>query len=198
MKTSLTVLASGRGSNFVAVYNAILDQTIPNASIDCLIVDRPHTGAEDFAKSNKIPVEIIDFKAIGDKKEFHQRLGSVLLKNAPDYILALGFMRIIPAEIINKFTGKIINIHPSLLPAFPGLHAQKQAFEYGVKVSGCTVHYMDSGVDTGPIIDQRAVRIDECCNAAEVQQKILIEEHLLIVEVVKQICRDQFVVDAIH
>lgn len=190
MSISITVLASGRGSNFKAVHIAIQSGQITNASIDALIVDRHNTGAQDYAKINNIRCEVVDYKSSKSRVDFNEKLFELIQKCKPDLILSLGFMKILPISIIDAYLNKIINIHPSLLPAFVGMHAQEQAFKYGAKVSGCTIHFVDKGVDTGPIIAQSAVSIADCKSVDEVQETILIEEHKLIVEVVKNHCKN--------
>lgn len=188
MTLAITVLASGRGSNFKAVHKAIQTGRIKNAVIAALIVDRTQTRAEEYAIENQIPCYVVDYKGCSTRAAFNKTMLATIQKSTPDLILSLGFMRILSEEIIDCYPQKIINIHPSLLPSFPGMNAQKQAFEYGVKVSGCTVHYMDKGVDTGPIIDQRAVVIGQCNSVDEVKAIILEEEHRVIVDVVKNYC----------
>ncbi|MFN3604792.1 MAG: phosphoribosylglycinamide formyltransferase [Leptonema sp. (in: bacteria)] len=184
----LLVLASGRGSNFLAILKAIQSGEISKAQVVGLITDRENTGAEKHAKDYQIPVKIISYKNFSDKNLFNQ----ILLKEAksfePDLILCAGFMRILPKEFIQSFPDRIMNIHPSLLPAFPGLHAQRQALEYGVKISGCTVHFIDEGIDTGPIILQKAVEIPENITEEELSDLILEEEHKLYKKAIELFC----------
>ncbi len=187
----LLVLASGRGSNFLAIIEAIQKNEIKNAHIVSLITDRENTGAEHYAKIHNIPVKIIPYSRYSSKEEFHKALLEEVKKFSPDLILGAGFMRILSKEFIQTFPFRIMNIHPSLLPAFPGLNAQRQAIEYGVKVSGCTVHFMDEGVDTGPIILQKAVEIPENCTEEELSSLILKEEHKLYVRAIQLFCENK-------
>lgn len=191
----LLALASGRGSNFLAILNAIESGEIPNAKMVGLITDRENTGAEERAKKYQVPVKVIPFKNYPTKEDFYQDLLLAAKSFEPDLILGAGFMRILPPEFIRSFPDRIMNIHPSLLPAFPGMNAQKQAYEYGVKVSGCTVHFMDEGVDTGPIILQKAVEIPEGSSVEEITQLILKEEHQLYIKAIKLFCENKLVIE---
>ena len=185
--TTIVVLASGRGTNFQAVHKAILSKKISNANIVALITDRPNTLASIYARNNSIKVFDIDYKNYLNRSDFNKVLLNALLEINPDLILTLGFLRILDLEIIKSFPKKIINIHPSLLPSFKGMNAQKQALDYGVKFTGVTVHYVDEGVDTGPIIDQIVVPILENENIESLTNRILEKEHELLVKVVKNI-----------
>jgi len=191
----LLALASGRGSNFLAILNAIESGEIPNAKMVGLITDRENTGAEEHAKKYQVPVKVIPFKNYPTKDDFYQDLLLAAKSFEPDLILGAGFMRILPPEFIRSFPDRIMNIHPSLLPSFPGMNAQKQAYEYGVKVSGCTVHFMDEGVDTGPIILQKAVEIPEGSSVEEITQLILKEEHQLYIKAIKLFCENKLVIE---
>ena len=189
MKSVKTVvLASGRGSNFQSLKAAVDRGEIPGCSISLLIADRRDTPAEKFARENDIPVHVIDFKSLPDRKEFDKSLRDALSGQKPDLILTLGFMRILSKWLVQDYRGKIINIHPSLLPSFPGMHAQRQAIEYGVKVSGATVHFMDEGMDTGPVILQVPVFVPEGATEEELSSLILIEEHKLLIRAVRLFC----------
>ncbi len=191
-KKRIVVFASGRGSNFRAVYSALYDKkTIPNAHIVGLITDRKGTPAESFAREQKLdPIIVIDYSSYPSRDLFEQATLDTLMSLYPDLILTLGYMRLIPKKIIAKFKHKIINIHPSLLPAFPGLHAQQQALAYGVCYSGATAHFVDEGLDTGPIIGQKIVAVTMKDTEDSLSARILEKEHELIVEVVDLFCRD--------
>ncbi|MCS7205728.1 MAG: phosphoribosylglycinamide formyltransferase [Leptospiraceae bacterium] len=187
----LLALASGRGSNFLAILKAIESKEIPNAKMVGLITDRENTGAEQHARNYQIPVKVIPFKNYSQKEDFHRDLLEAAKSFEPDLILGAGFMRILSKEFVQTFENRIMNIHPSLLPSFPGLHAQRQAWEYGVKVSGCTVHFIDENVDTGPIILQKAVEIPEGATEKEIADLILQEEHKLYVKAIKLFCENK-------
>jgi phosphoribosylglycinamide formyltransferase-1 len=192
------VLASGRGSNFEAILSAIKDQRILNLTIELLLTDRPDTGAAILAGQHGIAVRELDFASFSSPRDFHDALKSELESLAPDLVLALGFMRVLKKDLIALFPQRIINIHPSLLPAFPGMKAQKQAIDYGVRVSGCTVHFIDSGVDTGPIILQQALSIESGWTEADLSQKLLLIEHRLLVEAVSLFAQSRLRVNGRH
>jgi phosphoribosylglycinamide formyltransferase-1 len=187
----LLALASGRGSNFLAILKALESKEIPNAKMVGLITDRENTGAEEYAKKYQVPVKIISYSKYSNKNDFHKDLLEAAKSFNPDLILGAGFMRILSDEFVKTFQDRIMNIHPSLLPAFPGMNAQKQALEYGVKVSGCTVHFIDEGVDTGPIILQKAVDIPEGATVEELSQLILKEEHKLYIKAIQLFCENK-------
>ncbi len=189
------VLASGRGSNFQAVLRALSEGRITGTEITVLITDRPGTGAEELAKESGIPVKVTDYKSFPDRSSFDAAVDLALGEAAPDLILTLGYMRLIHPETVKKYKYKIINIHPSLLPAFPGMHSQRQAFEYGVRVTGATVHFMDEGVDTGPVILQAPVEITADMDLAAVEKAVLAKEHSLICEAVQLFCDDRIRVE---
>lgn len=184
----LLALASGRGSNFLAILNAIENGEIQNAKFVGLITDRENTGAEKHAKNYNIPVKVISYSKFSYTMEFDKILLEAAKSFEPDLIICAGYMRILSKEFIQAFPDKIMNIHPSLLPSFPGLRAQKQALEYGVKVSGCTVHFIDEGVDTGPIILQKCVEIPENISEEELSNLILKEEHNLYKKAIQFYC----------
>ncbi len=184
----LVALASGRGSNFLEILKAIENKEIPNANFVGLITDRENTGAEQHAKNYNIPVKVISYSNFSNKIDFDKTLLETVKELEPDLIICAGYMRILSKEFIDAFPDRIMNIHPSLLPAFPGLRAQKQALEYGAKVSGCTVHFIDEGVDTGPIILQKCVEIPENCTEKELSDLILKEEHKLYKKAIKLYC----------
>lgn len=181
-------MASGRGSNFIAVSEAIQSGVIRNAAIVGLIVDRRNTGAETYAVSNQIPATVIHFNDYTDREAYNDRVREELATHNADLILTLGYMRLIDEETIRTYAGRMINIHPSLLPAFPGMNSQKKAFDYGVKITGATVHFLDEGMDTGPIILQAAVDVPDDIDADGLADLILHEEHRIIVEGTKLYC----------
>ena len=178
-KKRVVFLASGRGSNFEAV-----GERIRSGKLHCdpvgLIVDQPSAKAVQVAKILKIPSFILDYKEFSKKEDFHKKLLEKVEELNPDLIVTVGFMRILSKEFVRRFPLKIINIHPSLLPAFPGIFSQRQALEYGAKVSGCTVHFIDEGVDTGPILLQSPVPIQDGMTEEELSKKILKEEHKIL------------------
>lgn len=186
----IAVLASGRGSNFQAVIDAIGAGELP-AVCAALITDNPRAYAVERAERAGIPVHIIDYGTWALKEEYEQALsGAMRMVDADCYILA-GYMRILGAGIVREFRGRIINIHPALLPAFPGLHAQQQALACGVKVAGCTVHFVDEGMDSGPIIVQSCVRVREDDTEETLAARILESEHRCLPAAIRLFCEDR-------
>lgn len=188
----IIALASGRGSNFRAIVESIQNGKI-HATISLLICDR-QAPVLDYAAAQGIPTCLLAYRDFSSKESFQHALFDTVNSYGPDLILTLGFMRILSPEFIKKYNYKIINIHPSLLPAFPGMHAQKQAFDYGVKVAGCTVHFADEGVDTGPIIMQKAVSVPANITPEQFSELILKEEHLILPESVRLFCEDKITI----
>ena len=190
MKKRIAVLASGRGSNFQAVIDAIQEGKIP-ATCAALITDNPKAYAIERAKQAKIPVTVIDFASFPSRDKYERALLFAMQQVNADLFVLAGYMRIVGAGIVRSFPGKMMNIHPALLPAFPGLHAQRQAVDHGVKVSGCTVHFVDESLDGGPIILQRCVRVLENDDEDSVAERILHHEHECYPEAVKLFCEER-------
>ena len=172
----LGVLISGNGSNL----QSIIDH-IENGSLNAVIKIVVSNTAEAFglrrAKKHGIPFSILENKNFKRKEDFDQELIRILQDRGVDLVVLAGFMRILTPTFLRAFPQRVMNIHPALLPSFPGLHAQKQAFDYGVKISGCTVHFVDEGVDTGPIIIQAAVPVLDDDTDETLAARILKEEH---------------------
>ena len=189
----IATLASGAGSNFKRLLEEHNSHPL-SAEFVGLIVDRSDTGAALVATENEIPVTLLEYNSFIHRVDFDATLLQALEQLQPDLIIGAGFMRILPQAIIERFENRIINLHPSLLPSFPGLHPQRQALERGVKVSGCTVHFMDSGVDTGPIIAQSVVQVPEGCDETTLIELIRIEEHNLLPHAVRLFCEDRLTV----
>ncbi len=154
----LGVLVSGRGSNLVAIINAIEAGKL-DARIGVVLSDNPEAAALLRATASGIPAKCVNRQAYQTKEAFEQAMLAILAEHKVELVVLAGFMRLLSSHFINKFPRRIMNIHPSLLPSFPGANAQKQALYYGVKVSGCTVHFVDEGMDTGPIILQKCVPV---------------------------------------
>lgn len=176
------VLASGRGSNFAAILGEIQKGNI-DGEIVAVISDNKDAKALTIASEAGIATASGDPRAEG----YNQWLLKEVKSYSPDYILLAGYMRIVPPEFVAAFPNRVINIHPALLPSFPGLHGQRQAVEYGVKISGCTVHYVDEGMDTGKIIAQKAVEVLPDDTEDTLAARILKEEHKLYPAVVKML-----------
>ena len=182
----LAVLVSGRGSNLQAIIDSIEREEL-DASISIVISNTRDAMALQRAKEHEIKTILIDPAKHIDSKEYDKALTDKLKEYSIDLICLAGYMRILGEEVIQTFEKKIINIHPSLLPAFPGLNAQKQAIEYGVKFSGCTVHFVDLGVDSGPIILQTVVPVYDKDDEKSLSKRILEQEHHLYPKAIKMI-----------
>src|SRR3954447_12475844 len=188
---SLGILLSGRGSNFVAIADSIDRGRIPDARIAIVISNRPDAPGIATAKQRGLNALVIPSK--GKPREEHDREVVTALRHAGvDLICLAGYMRLLSPWFVQQFPHKILNIHPSLLPAFPGLEAQEQAFAYGVKVSGCTVHFVDEELDHGAIIVQRAVRVSDDDDEHSLASRILEEEHIAYTEAIKIVLARNF------
>jgi len=183
-KKEIAVLASGRGSNFQALIDATQTGYVP-ATIVRLITDNPEAQSIRRAKDAGIPVSVLDFASFAGKEEYEAALLGEMEACDPDLFVLAGYMRILSMAIVRAFPGRLVNIHPALLPSFPGLHSPRQALEYGVKVSGCTVHFVVPEVDSGPIILQRAVPVKEEDTPETLAARILVEEHRIYPQAVK-------------
>jgi phosphoribosylglycinamide formyltransferase-1 len=172
----LGVLISGNGSNLQSVIDHIEKGSL-KAIIKIVISNNPEAYGITRAKKHGIPVVILKNGDFKNKEEFDLELIRILKNSCVDLVILAGFMRIITPTLLKAFPHKIMNIHPALLPSFPGIHGQKQALEYGVKLSGCTVHFVDEGVDTGPIIIQSAVQVFDNDTEETLAARILKEEH---------------------
>jgi phosphoribosylglycinamide formyltransferase 1 len=172
----LGVLISGNGSNLQSIIDHIEKDSL-KAIIKIVISNNPEAYGITRAKKHGIPVVVLKNGAFKNKEEFDLELIRILKNNYVDLVILAGFMRIITPTLLKAFPQKIMNIHPALLPSFPGIHGQKQALEYGVKISGCTVHFVDEGVDTGPIIIQSAVQVFDNDTEETLAARILKEEH---------------------
>ena len=176
-KVKLAVLVSGRGSNLQAIIDNIEQGLLP-AELAVVISDQPDAYSLDRARQHNIPAIPISAKGYkGKREEYDALLVKELQKHQVELVCLAGFMRIITPTLIKSFPGRILNIHPALLPAFPGLHVQKAALEHGVKFSGCTVHFVDEGMDTGPIIIQAVVPVLDNDTEDSLSERILRQEH---------------------
>lgn len=188
---NLAILISGRGSNMEAILRAVKKKKIPVKPV-IVIANKPDAGGLQVAQKLGVKTAIVESAGLkGGSWEYDQKLVAVLEKNnvtpKNGLICLAGFMRIMSPEFIKHYKGRIINIHPAILPAFPGLHSQRQAVEYGVKYSGCTVHFVDEGVDTGPIILQAIVEVKDDDTEESLSKRILKQEHQIYPKAVKLI-----------
>lgn len=176
-KHRLAVLLSGRGSNFEAIADAVESGQIPDAEIVAVLSDVPEAAGLERARRRGLSAFAVDRKQFGSRREHEAELLRILQEARPDLICLAGYMRVLSPDFVARFRGRILNIHPALLPKFRGLHAQKRALEAGETVSGCTVHFVDEGTDTGPTILQKTVPVLAGDTEESLSARILIEEH---------------------
>jgi len=188
---NLGILLSGRGSNFEAIARNIADGRLPNARIAVVISNQPEAGGLETAKRMGLPSLVIPSK--GRAREEHDReVVGAMKEHKIDLICLAGYMRLLSPWFVRQFPQRILNIHPSLLPAFPGLEAQEQAFAYGVKVSGCTVHLVDEELDHGAIIVQRSVPVLDSDDEHSLSARILEQEHIAYSEAIKIVLEGKY------
>jgi phosphoribosylglycinamide formyltransferase-1 len=186
VKKRIAILISGRGSNMLALSDAVGEGKIPNAEIAIVISDKADARGLQLAKERGLETRVVERR--GRSREEHEReIISILQEQKVDLVCLAGYMRLLSPCFVNAFKRRILNIHPSLLLAFPGLDAQRQALEHGVKTSGCTVHFVDETLDGGPIIAQRSVPVVEDDTVETLSARILEQEHQLYPEAVKLI-----------
>ncbi|MBI5056585.1 MAG: phosphoribosylglycinamide formyltransferase [Nitrospirae bacterium] len=181
---TIGVLASGRGSNFQSIIDSIGSGFI-KAKIAVLITDNPNSFAIERAKKHGIEPLVLRPRDFSDKNTYYSHIAEELKKRDVELVVLAGFMRVVGKALIERYRDKIMNIHPALLPSFPGLHGQKQAVDYGVKISGCTVHFVDEGMDTGAIIIQAAVPAYHDDNEDTLSERILKQEHRIFPYAIK-------------
>jgi phosphoribosylglycinamide formyltransferase-1 len=175
-KLNIGVLVSGRGTNLQSIINSIEDDTL-DAQINIVISNNPEVKALERCEKFGIENQHLDPDDFDTKEEYETKLIEVLEENNVELVAMAGFMKVLSSYFVECYRNKLMNIHPSLLPAFPGVDAQRQAFNYGVKVTGCTVHFVDEGVDSGPIILQETVPVLKSDTVSSLSQRILAEEH---------------------
>lgn len=178
------VLVSGNGSNLQAIIDRIEAGSLP-ARIACVISNKADAFGLERARKHGIPAIHIDHRAHGGRESYDAALVETLRGHGVQLVVLAGFMRIVTSVLLDAFPNAVMNIHPALLPAFPGLHAQAQALRYGVKFSGCTVHFVDEGTDTGPIIIQAVVPVLDDDDEASLSARIQVEEHRTYPEAVR-------------
>lgn len=188
------MLLSGRGSNFAAIHDAIVRGDL-DAEIVCVISNRPNAPGIERARAAGLAAHVIDHRAFDNREAHEAEVLRVLAEARPDFIALAGYMRLLSPPFIAAYPMRIVNIHPSLLPAFPGVDAQSQAIAYGVKISGCTVHFVDENLDAGPIIVQRAVPVREDDDASTLAERILEQEHVAYVEALGKLASGKYRVD---
>lgn len=191
------VLVSGRGSNLQAILDRIADGYLP-LDIKIVISDKADAYALERAAKAGITALVVSRKECSSKEEFEDKIHAALTEAGCELVILAGFMRILSGTFVNKWQHKIINIHPALLPSFPGLDAQGQALNYGVKFSGCTVHFVDEGTDSGPIILQKVVPVLDDDTEETLAARILEQEHIAMPEALKLWAENKLVIDGRH
>jgi len=184
----LAILLSGRGSNFQAIHEAVQSGTL-DAEIALVLSNRPDAPGIQRAREYGYDAHVIDHKTFASRAAHEEEVLRRLDAARPDFIVLAGYMRLLSASFVARWPNRILNIHPSLLPAFPGVDAQAQAVAHGVKVSGCTVHFVDEHLDAGPIIVQRTVPVLDDDDASTLAARILVEEHTAYVEALTKLAR---------
>jgi len=182
----LAILLSGRGSNFAAIHKAIVDRRL-DAQIVCVISNQPDAAGLARARELGLSAHLIDHRGFPTRTAHEEEVLRILAEAEPDFICLAGYMRLLTPAFIAAWPHRILNIHPSLLPAFPGMDAQAQAVAYGVKISGCTVHFVDENLDAGPIIVQRSVAVHDDDTAESLAARILEQEHIAYVEALEKL-----------
>lgn len=186
----LGILVSGSGTNLQAVLDAVAEGRLA-ASVRLVVSNKADAFALERARRAGVPTRVLSHREHTSRESFDTALAEALREAGVSHVVLAGFMRVLGPEFLSAFPGRVVNIHPALLPAFPGLHAQEQALRYGVKVTGCTVHFVDAGVDTGPIIAQRSVPVLEGDSVETLSSRILLEEHRLLVQALEWLAEDR-------
>jgi phosphoribosylglycinamide formyltransferase-1 len=195
MTKRIGVLLSGRGSNFEALADSVAAGRIPDAEISIVISNREGAGGVARAQARGIPVRVIPSKGL-EREAYDRMVVAALDDGRVNLVCLAGFMRLLSPYFVAAFSNRILNIHPSLLPAFPGLEAQRQALEYGVKFSGCTVHFVDENLDAGPIVAQAIVPVLDDDTPDTLAARILAEEHRIYTEAVRLVLSGRYRVAA--
>ncbi len=191
----VAILASGRGSNFKAILERIRSGQC-DAEVRVMITNNRDAPAITIARQYGIPVELVERKDFKSREELDDRIKELLDKYGAELVVLAGYMLLLKGKkLLGAYGGKIINIHPALLPAFPGVDAQQQAFDYGVKVTGLTIHFVDENLDAGPIIYQEAVDVSGCRSAEEITKLILAREHEAYAKVIDSFSKGRYVLE---
>lgn len=196
-KPILGVLCSGRGTNLQSILTAVESGQIP-ASIGVVLTDKPEAKALERAEKAGIPHAFIDRRAYETRQDFEEQLVAKLRQHDVSLVILAGFMRILSPYFVQQYPGRILNVHPALLPAFPGAHAHRDVLAYGVKVSGCTIHFVDEGTDSGPIILQAAVPVLPEDTEETLAERVLAEEHRLYPRAIALCVKGQLRVEGRH
>lgn len=194
MKKRIGVLLSGRGSNFEALADSVAAGRIPNAEIAMVISNREGAPGIQRAESRGIPTRVIPSKGL-EREAYDRQVVAVLNEHKVDLVCLAGYMRLLSPYFVAAFPNHILNVHPSLLPSFPGLESQRQALEYGAKFAGCTVHFVDENLDAGPIVLQAIVPVEDKDTEESLSARILKEEHRIYSEAVRIVLDGKFKIE---
>ncbi len=197
MPLDLGVLISGRGSNLQAILDATASGKL-DARVRLVISNRPGVQGLARAEAAGVPTCVVNHKDFAGRQDFDAAMVDTLRKHDVSWVVLAGFMRIVTPVLLDAFPSRVVNIHPSLLPAFPGVNAQAAALAHGARITGCTVHLVDAGTDTGPILAQAAVPVLHGDTEASLSERILQREHELLVHVLSAIAQDKLVVEAVN
>ncbi len=189
----VVVLASGAGTVFAALADALADAD--DVVITRLVCDQPEAGVLARAHERGVPTEVVALRRPEQRSTWNREIADAIAAGAPDLVVSAGFMRILSGEVLDRFPERVINTHPALLPAFPGAHAVRDALAYGVRISGCTVHVVDTGVDTGPVIAQSALDVDVDDDEATLHERIKLLERRLLADVTLRMLRHGWTID---
>lgn len=188
---SIVILISGRGSNMEAIVRA----SIPGARIAAVISNRPQAAGLAFAASHGIATAVVDHKAFADRETFDVALAEAIDAHNPDLVVLAGFMRVLGEPFVRRYQGRLMNIHPSLLPAFPGLHTHRAALEAGVRVHGATVHFVTPALDCGPMVIQAVVPVLPGDDESRLSARVLVQEHRIYPQAVRWFVEDRLTLD---
>jgi phosphoribosylglycinamide formyltransferase-1 len=194
MKKRIGVLLSGRGSNFEALAESIVAGRIPNAEIAIVVSNRDGAPGIDRARARGIAMRVIPSKGL-ERETYDRQVVAVLNEHKVDLVCLAGYMRLLSPYFVAAFPNRILNIHPSLLPSFPGLESQRQALEYGVKFAGCTVHFVDENLDAGPIVLQAVLPVNDNDTEETLSARILREEHRIYSEAVRIVLEGRYKIE---
>lgn len=189
----ITVLASDRGSNFAALVDAERNGIL-GGTVAALVTNRPDARALAIAAAHGIPASVIDHRAFAERDDFDAALADAIERSEPDLVVLAGFMRILGPAFIGRFAGRMLNVHPSLLPMYPGLDTHRRALADGVRIHGCSVHFVTNDVDHGPIVMQGAVAVQHRDDEATLAARVLAVEHRLLPAAVRAFCEDRLVI----
>ena len=192
---SIVILISGRGSNMTSLLAAVADGSLP-ARVAAVIANRPDAPGLQSAAQAGVPTQVVDHRAYADRAAFDTALAQAIDAHAPDLVVLAGFMRILSDGFVEHYSGRLINIHPSLLPSFPGLHTHQRALDEGVRVHGCSVHFVTPALDHGPLIVQAAVPVLDGDDAASLAARVLAQEHRIYPLAVRWFVEGRLRIDA--